>query len=386
MEIYGIVDVGYSNHTINLNGQGGASAAQSVTKRSGIASSGQSSSRLGFRGTEDMGGGVKAGFTLEMSLAPAGTTDGNNGGQGGVANSGVTTSSQALSGFDNRQAFVSLGSEKTGTVYLGRQYTPMFTVMSTYNAGGTNNVVGDVSNTRDALATAPTNSMSGLRADGLTTAALINRASNTVSYVLPTFAPGLTSAVAVVDTRTQNNSTESGVKGSAVFAKYDQGAFSAAVGAMAATASNLGFTAQTATTLPASLVGNGLTTTNTAAAADIQITNSAYGASYDLGVTKLFFTRTSLSANAGATTDKRTSNKVGAQFPMGQWVHFVQYGQAVDKFTGAQDEKNTAYQLGTSYNFSKRTNAYAIYGKNKDTFAGVDGFEKQLAIGLRHQF
>ena len=36
----------------------------------GMGTDGMSSSRLGFRGIEDLGGGLKAGFWLEMGIAP----------------------------------------------------------------------------------------------------------------------------------------------------------------------------------------------------------------------------------------------------------------------------------------------------------------------------
>lgn len=64
-------------------------------------------SRLGFRGTEDLGGGLKASFTLEQGFGvDVGTFN-----QGGRA--------------WGRQAFVAL-SGSWGTVSLGRQYSMMF--------------------------------------------------------------------------------------------------------------------------------------------------------------------------------------------------------------------------------------------------------------------
>ena len=92
--IYGIMDAGL------LRESGGA--AGSVTKvGSGIGSA----SRIGFRGTEDLGGGMTALFTLENGtridtgeIDPAGT-------------------------IFNRQALVGLKSE-AGAIALGRQYTP----------------------------------------------------------------------------------------------------------------------------------------------------------------------------------------------------------------------------------------------------------------------
>ncbi len=95
--IYGIVDAGMVNER---GGPGGAS----VTKlNSGVASS----SRLGFRGREDLGGGLAAVFAIENGF----NTDTGTVGQGGV--------------LFGRQAYVGL-SGGFGTLTLGRQYMPYY--------------------------------------------------------------------------------------------------------------------------------------------------------------------------------------------------------------------------------------------------------------------
>ena len=65
-------------------------------------------SRLGFRGTEDLGGGLSALFFLESGI------------------SADTGSAQGGTRFFNRGSFVGLSSKEFGTVTLGRQYVPMF--------------------------------------------------------------------------------------------------------------------------------------------------------------------------------------------------------------------------------------------------------------------
>jgi predicted porin len=70
-----------------------------------IQSGGASSSRLGFRGNEDLGDGLKAIFQLEHGLV-------------------LDTGSAASAVFWNRQSFVGL-SGGFGSVTLGRQYTPL---------------------------------------------------------------------------------------------------------------------------------------------------------------------------------------------------------------------------------------------------------------------
>lgn len=72
-------------------------------------------SRLGFRGTEDLGGGLRASFVLE---------------HGFNSDDGTATPT-----YWNRQIYVGLGGP-WGEVLLGRQYTPTFLVHATYDAFG----------------------------------------------------------------------------------------------------------------------------------------------------------------------------------------------------------------------------------------------------------
>ena len=78
-----------------------------------LASNAYNQSRLGFRGTEDLGGGLAASFWLK-SAPDDGSTGGN------VANSGPS-----MMGFFNRRSTVSL-SGVAGELRLGRDYTPTF--------------------------------------------------------------------------------------------------------------------------------------------------------------------------------------------------------------------------------------------------------------------
>lgn len=93
--VYGVVDAG-----VNRVDDG-------VNATTGIDSGLQSGSRLGFRGSEDLGGGLSAIFTLESGF----NIDDGRQGQGG-----------RLFG---RQAFVGLTNPSWGTLSLGRQYAPI---------------------------------------------------------------------------------------------------------------------------------------------------------------------------------------------------------------------------------------------------------------------
>ena len=118
--IYGIMDAAFVV-------EDGGTAGRTTKITSGAASA----SRIGFRGTEQLGDGLTAFFTLETGVKiDTGTLDANN-------------------TLFNRQAFVGLKG-KAGAVAIGRQYTPWHNALaqvadpfSTGYAGSSKNVFAD---------------------------------------------------------------------------------------------------------------------------------------------------------------------------------------------------------------------------------------------------
>jgi len=101
LTLYGLMDAGMVHES-------GGAAGSSTKLSSGVGTA----SRLGFKGQEDLGGGVSAVFTLESGIL-------------------IDTGAQDAAGKAfNRQAFVGLESKTLGSITVGRQYTP------TYNALG----------------------------------------------------------------------------------------------------------------------------------------------------------------------------------------------------------------------------------------------------------
>lgn len=140
----GIVDAAYAHVSA-----GGRSA-------SGITNSGINSSRLYFRGVEDLGGGLKAGFWLEGQLA-------NDVGFGGSQTTGLDF---------RRRSTVSLMGD-FGELRLGRDYTPSFWNTTVYDPFGTNGVGQAMTPGMMGAANAAANSGNAVRAN------------NTIAYFLP---------------------------------------------------------------------------------------------------------------------------------------------------------------------------------------------------------
>ncbi|MCR6478299.1 porin [Variovorax sp. ZS18.2.2] len=131
-----------------------------VSKRA-LASSGYNGSRLGFRGTEDLGGGLAASFWLEAPIT-------NDDGATGVASF-------------KRRSTVSL-SGGFGEVRLGRDYTPTFWNDTVFDPFGTNGVGTNLINTAHGYNTA---SFGAKDTGGFGGNTNYDRASNSIGYFLP---------------------------------------------------------------------------------------------------------------------------------------------------------------------------------------------------------
>ncbi|CAM2137935.1 MULTISPECIES: porin [Paraburkholderia] len=117
--LYGLIDAGvsYINHTQNAT-KGSSKAFQ---YGDGVAQG----SRWGLRGSEDLGGGLKAIFVLENGF-----------------NSGNGTAGQGSSMF-GRQAYVGLTQNNIGSLTFGRQYSFNTDILGSLYSTGGNTVSGN---------------------------------------------------------------------------------------------------------------------------------------------------------------------------------------------------------------------------------------------------
>jgi predicted porin len=124
--IYGIVDAGYvyswgdPGRVAGTRFDNAGANIRGTNTFSGVQSGLLAGSRIGFKGEEALGNGLKAIFTLEYAL----DIDGNF---------GVGASASGLAA---RQQFVGLSSAKLGTVALGRQYAPGYVASANNDAFG----------------------------------------------------------------------------------------------------------------------------------------------------------------------------------------------------------------------------------------------------------
>jgi predicted porin len=332
--VYGLIDVGYSSTESKVtNGN--------KTEASSFGANGQQSgSRLGFRGEEDLGGGMKAGFVYEMGVDPT-----------------VSTGFDTMS---NRQGFVSV-SGGFGEVRLGRQYTGTFGVNAGYDAGSTFSGFG-------YLGTAAHTGWPGSA-----------RANDVVRYQTPTIS-GFWLAVAIADdaSKTTSNAgvvtTKSEVGGQTITGSYTAGPLSAMVSWSGAEAETV---ASSVTTLKADQ------------------TRTNVGASYNLGVLSLHLTHNQLNTDDKLATNQDTDysdTTIGVRVPVGATTLWASTGEGEQKRKGlsaaSANIDYSAYQLGASYALSKRTNVYAAIGETeaKVKSTGVKTTDEGMYFGVRHTF
>lgn len=335
--IYGIADAGFVAERGGVNG--------SVNK---VTSGVGSASRLGFKGTEDLGGGTSAIFAIESGVK-------------------IDTGEQDTAGvFAQRQAFVGLKSKDAGQITLGRQYTMLYNALSQ---------VGDPFGAGYA----------GTAKNLFPTGGVNTRASNTVVYSSPVFS------------------------GFNVDAMYGMGEQSGDNTAGRQFGFGVNYSAGP---LNVRLVHNNKNNDVAAVGATPAVRkdrakNTLLAANYDFGVAKAYFAYEKdkgvgsaplpvANAYGFAVAPKASADSaewlLGVGVPMGGGTLVASYIRKDDK---QNNQDANQFGIGYLYALSKRTTAYTAIAKIKNkngagytvgnnTEAGTG--DKAFNLGLRHAF
>jgi predicted porin len=316
-----------------------------------LAQDGMAASRLGFRGVEDLGGGLKASFWLEAGLGPDTGT--------GSASLGNGDTIGGINGFYfRRRSTVSL-SNAWGELRMGRDYTPTFWNIGVYDPFGLQGV-GSAGN---IFISAEIRAISGASGAYGT----LVRANNSVQYILPNgiFGPGLYGQVMVAAGEAAPGN------------KYFGGRIGYAAGPFDVAAA--------------------YGTTDVDVAGNVTLDNWNVGGSWNFGMLKLSGFYGSMDLSGLAAGDAKQDNWfIGVSAPIGQANLKASYGQV--KQGGIVDgNKANQYAVGADYNLSKRTAVYATYGsiQNTNTAYSVSATGSALTrgnnsngaeFGIRHSF
>jgi predicted porin len=292
-------------------------------------SGGMTTSRWGFEGSEDLGGGLSAQFNLSGFLR----ADTGESGRFGAADGGW-----------RRFAYVGLQSKDLGTLRLGRLGTPTFGVAIRFSPFA------------DSTALSPY--VLHLYPGGQPLAAPMNSpdsaADNSIGWNSPTW-----SGFSVQTLYSLGETTASSKNRWALGASWAAGPVSVSL----ATEQS-----QVAAGLP-----SGVT----------KLANVQAGASYDLQVVKLFGQIASTQLKIiGGTRDYDTW-QLGATVPLGLGNVLLSYASSKKVEPTLVDVKRGTLALGYDHNLSRRTDLYAVYLSDK-----VKGLStgNSLVAGVRHRF
>lgn len=323
VSLFGIVDTGLAY------GQG------SVSNRTKVMHSGIQDSRLGFRGVEDLGGGLSASFWLEMGFN-------SDNGTGQTTNINNQTTGIAP-GLFNRRSTVSIANE-LGELRLGRDYVPSFwnlTIFDPFGAKG-----------------AGTNLMLPSSIVGPTVA----RASNSVGYFLPPKLGGWYGQVMYFLGENASNGalTEDDGNGYGARFGYISGPFNLAIA----------------------------TTRTTFAVGDARQTNLA--GSWNFDAWRLM---AQLSRDGRGSIDGRGA-LVGGVVAVG--VGEIRTSVSRYKTSAAGDPEMTKFSMGYVHHLSKRTALYASAARVRNSgraslalngaVTGMNQSSTGYDIGMRHAF
>ncbi|UVH60575.1 porin [Variovorax paradoxus] len=400
--MFGLIDTGItraSNRAEDLNGPTlrdpfYVNRGSVTTSRTELRHSSYHSSRFGFRGTEDLGGGLAASFWLESPIS-------NDDGQ------------QGLSTFARRSTISLSGG--FGELRLGRDYTPSFWNETVFDPFGTNgvgtNLIHVAFNGSFAAfgpAATPVPGITNVKGNSAV------RNSNSIGYFLPPniggfygqvmyafhentkYSPGTATPPGVA----ANGALNPGAVATTQAGRYIGGRFGYLNGPLDVA------------------VGYGNTTVGDSyyQGTTSYLKVASLGASYDFGPVKLFGevarskreTKYDVAPIGGGVPDVDLDGYlVGATVPVGPGLIRVAYSHVKYDYnapgTSAANPKSSKLALGYVHNLSKRTALYASIARvsNKNganlTVAGPDFYNTPAGVftpktstgydvGIRHAF
>ena len=323
--VYGVVDMAMVNSSGDRSGTNQGSA-----NYSGIDSGVWSGSRIGFKGEEGLGNGLKAIFTLEYYIAP----DINTG-----IGSAPTTQGAGGSGSNSRQTFVGLNSAKLGTAALGRQYAPgyAFSVRNDALAGST----------VSALVT-----MNGAGKNSIVSGTN-GRINNAITYASPNWSGFTANAI--------YGYGESGVRATDGVSQGNNGFWGAGLN-YANGPLNLDVVYQSRQGITTALLTTSAGLSVASAATQDSVNEWALGGSYDFKVVKIYGTYADQNDNNG-TSAQEASNRVwslGVSAPVftnGK----VMLGYADLSWDRSGAGSSSSWALAYQHSLSKRTTLYTAY-------------------------
>jgi len=392
--VYGIMDVGFTG------GQARANNARETVNR--FSNSMESGSRLGFRGNEDLGGGLSAQFVFELGINPAGDNMSNtwtpNIRQGfvGLSNKGM---GNLRVGTQNTLFWEQAGANTTGQLAqtAGSMLAPT-SVGTFYGAAGqnlssdtvaTNNLGSGSFSPAYTVRTANTLRIATERMSGVMLKAAYTL-SDSNSSSLPARGTGADTSGYRAGTNNQNGwqaALDWNIAKANIQASYASFLSENPYGNMVGSFNSNGGAPQ----VTQAGIAQAWTPTG---GVNVRDNQTLITASYDFGILKAFagWTDRKVTSTVNANNfAKRSAQEIGVRGYVTKTIEgWASVGNGRYSAYGANSPTAniTGYQVGSNYWMSKRTNLYAIYGQNgtASTSANAAMNVSQYSLGVRHTF
>ncbi len=347
--IYGVADVSAQGYSLS---QSKAPSKANGGAQGNVFSLQSNSSLIGFKGTEDLGNGLKALFQAETSLNMAGTENGNDAG-GGVSYGNYHGVFGAL-----RDTYVGVNS-KYGTVLGGYVSTPVRAALTSFDVmpGATGS--SEITKIMTSMRLNSQDSETGSTTTGLATAIR----ATAIAYAMPTLY-GFDGSIAY--TGSNNNGTDNSTNPTnACGAGSSVSACSAAP--QSAFSMNLGWTGYGVNIKGAFQQNNNNYTNSSMGDYTTYLVGAAYTGIAGLKVSGVY-ARNSLGTNGVTSVTANGAGKIsnnqfwtGASYRMGNWEPRISAvwssdldGSSVQQLGARQWTANVGYYL------SKRTQVYGL--------------------------
>ncbi len=320
--IYGTIEQTYTSGSISTDGV-------TSSKTTSIGEYQMGTSLIGFKGSEDLGSGMKASYLYEMGI------------------NAQTSMAAPL----NRQAFVGL-SGGFGAVRIGKQYSSSFINLVSADPGGATGAPGAL---YLAVNTSNNGAESPLRQD------------SGIQYDLPSIAPGL--KITLTKVVAGHNTSDSGSK-----VGDSQGfAINYASGPL-----NVGYTSDSTKSQDIAFGSFG---TQVTAVDGTSTKQTTLAAGYDLGMAKVTYSDAKVMNNGQGIK----ASMFALSAPVGAASLFL--SSSTGKVLTTSETKLKGMQYGVNYPMSKRTVAYYHAGNTTITNASNSQTKiKGFGIGIHHSF
>jgi len=355
--MYGRIDMGWGVASTKAS-----SGARDLTR--GLVDGTQTSNAIGFRGTEDLGGGLTAGFNLEQGISP---TQSNGWNMRVASSAHQVANGGAMNTGTMRAGNVSLNTKDMGSLTVGTiQWSAGYTVSSRVGpfAEGYGGEAHTIMPSRITGLSYTTPAMSGVTVTLQHGSAHGNRVDRQ-------------SAADASDGFRKNKEARTGIN-----AQYTAGPLYLGAAYESTDINKLANAAATTNAYGGSV--------SAGTAGDVR-TEKAWtvAATYDLGFAQI--RAMIVERDNGATTPVKTSgNALAVTVPVGALAFGAMLNNQKATSAGATTQDLSGHQLNARYNLSKRTNLYLHHGTDKDTGSSVTSTTQakrtRTVAGVVHTF